>query len=61
MQAHLDPLRHVPGHGAGKSDRAGAGTRSVSGWPLRFELNAGFAWSTTENLRLRSIPAWRRG
>ena len=55
MHNYLDLLRHVLDHGTEKSDRTGTGTRSVFGWQLRYDLNAGFPLLTTKKLHLRSI------
>ena len=51
----FDLMRHVRDQGVDKSDRTGTGTRSVFGYQMRFDLNAGFPLVTTKKCHLRSI------
>ena len=55
MQPYLALMRHVLEHGHDKADRTGTGTRSIFGWQMRFDLQAGFPALTTKKLHLRSI------
>ena len=55
MQPYLDLMRHVLEHGHDKADRTGTGTRSIFGWQMRFDPQAGFPALTTKKLHLRSI------
>ncbi|EJF86371.1 thymidylate synthase [Cardidatus Bartonella washoeensis 085-0475] len=55
MKTYLDLLFHVLNKGVDRSDRTGVGTRSVFGYQMRFDLQAGFPLLTTKKLHLRSI------
>ncbi|MGP1515263.1 MAG: thymidylate synthase [Bacteroidales bacterium] len=55
MRQYLDLLDYVLKNGATKKDRTGTGTRSIFGYQMRFDLNAGFPLLTTKKLHIRSI------
>ncbi|WP_375660393.1 thymidylate synthase, partial [Bartonella sp. CL74QHWL] len=55
MKIYLDLLSHVLNNGIDRTDRTGVGTRSIFGYQMRFDLQAGFPLLTTKKLHLRSI------
>ncbi len=55
MLQYLKLMQHILDHGIDKKDRTGTGTRSVFGYQMRFDLEAGFPLLTTKKLHLRSI------
>lgn len=55
MKQYLQLLRHVLENGQFKADRTGTGTRSVFGYQMRFDLNAGLPLVTTKKMFWKGI------
>lgn len=55
MRQYLNLMEAVLNNGTKKEDRTGTGTKSIFGWQMRFDLNAGFPLLTTKKLHTKSI------
>lgn len=55
MKQYLELLRRVLDEGEPQRDRTGVGTRSLFGYQMRFDLEAGFPLLTTKKLHTKSI------
>jgi thymidylate synthase len=55
MRQYLDGLQHILDNGKVKTDRTGAGTKSVFGYQMRFDLSEGFPAVTTKKLAWRAV------
>ena len=55
MKQYLDALKHILDNGEAVSDRTGVGTRSIFGYQMRFDLQAGFPAVTTKKLAWRGV------
>ncbi len=55
MRVYLNLLKHILEDGTQKEDRTGIGTKSIFGYQMRMDLNAGFPLLTTKKTFLRGI------
>jgi thymidylate synthase len=55
VKQYLDLCRAILENGTDRPDRTGTGTRSIFGWQMRFDLEAGFPLLTTKKLATRAI------
>ena len=55
MKQYLELMNHIQNEGVVKEDRTGTGTKSIFGYQMRFDLQAGFPLLSTKKVNLNSI------